>query len=118
MEPTSSLPSLLPLMVHELKKQVLEELVTKMATQRTLDVVHTELDHFQHILTNPLAILAVWDDLAKHDAELRTEFADCFPSDIPHTDRLPTDVYHQFCLTSANHGKSGKPLYPAIDGIT
>ena len=84
--------------VRELMKQVLEELVVRTARQRQLYVTSTQPDHFHETLSNRLAILAVWDDLSKHDTELRREFLDCFPSDIPHTNRLPTDVYHRFRL--------------------
>jgi hypothetical protein len=43
-------------------------------------------------------VLAHWDLLQEHDARLKAEFADRFPSDIPHVDHLPTDVYHRIEL--------------------
>ena len=95
--PTLVTPVALP-NAHEVMKQVLEELVVRTARKRQLHVTGTRPDHFHETLNNRLAILAVWDDLSKHDAELRAEFSDCFPSDIPHTNRLPTDVHHRFRL--------------------
>lgn len=41
------------------------------------------------------------DDYARLDAKLKNHYLDRFPSDIPHTDLLPTDVYHRFRLRDA-----------------
>jgi hypothetical protein len=49
-------------------------------------------------LKNRLNILAVWDELARYEKEMRDEFIDRFPADIPHVTRLPDDVYHRFRL--------------------
>ncbi len=40
--------------------------------------------------------------LARENAEMRLRFEDCFFSDIPHLDELPTDVYHRFRLIDPN----------------
>lgn len=36
--------------------------------------------------------------LDKLNQRFHTEFAYCFPIHIPHTDTLPTDVYHEILL--------------------
>ena len=58
----------------------------------------TSHKHFAKTLRNRIEILAVWDDLAQHEREIREEYKDRFPVDIPHVTRLPEDVYHQFRL--------------------
>ena len=54
--------------------------------------------HFAQALTNCLQVLVVWDNTARHEQELRCEFEDRFPSDMPHTMWLPDDVLHRFQL--------------------
>ena len=54
--------------------------------------------HFAKTLDDRIYVLAVLDDLAKDEQEVRDEFKDRFPMDIPHVTRLPDDVYHRFCL--------------------
>lgn len=58
----------------------------------------TSLKHFARMLDNKIYILAVLDDLSKHEREVWEEFKDWFPMDIPHVTRLPDDVYHRFRL--------------------
>lgn len=52
--------------------------------------------HFAEMLDSRIEILAVWDDLARYEQEIREEFEDCFPVDIPHVTRLLDDVFHRF----------------------
>lgn len=40
--------------------------------------------------------------LHHEDAGFKAEFTDCFPSDIPHLNDLPTDVFHEINLKDAN----------------
>ena len=54
--------------------------------------------HFSRTLRNRIEILAVWEDLARHEQEIREEYKDRFPVDIPHVMQLPEDVYHWFRL--------------------
>ena len=63
--------------------------------QSTRETAHK---HFAKTLDNRISILAVWDELTRYEQEIREEFKDCFPADIPHVTRLPDDVYHQFRL--------------------
>ena len=58
----------------------------------------TSLKHFARTLDDRIHILAVLDDLSTHEREVREEFKDQFPMDIPHVTRLPDDVFHHFCL--------------------
>ena len=54
--------------------------------------------HFAKTLDNRIQVLAVWDELERHEKEAREEFRDRFPTDIPHVTRLPDDIYHRFRL--------------------
>ena len=63
--------------------------------QATRDTAH---EHFAKTLNDRISILAVWDELTKYEQEIRKEFEDRFPADIPHVTRLPDDVYHRFRL--------------------
>ena len=54
--------------------------------------------HFAKTLDNRIQVLAVWDELERHEQGAREEFRDRFPTDIPHVMRLPDDVYHRFRL--------------------
>ena len=56
------------------------------------------IQHFKKSLDNRIAILAVWDELTRYDQEIREQFKDRFPEDIPHVTRLPDDVHHRFRL--------------------
>ena len=58
----------------------------------------TSLKHFTRTLDNKIYILAVLDNLLKHEHEVREEFKDRFPMDILHVTRLSDDVYHRFRL--------------------
>ena len=58
----------------------------------------TAYEHLAKTLDNRIYILAVWDDLERYEREVREEFKDRFPEDIPHVTRLPDDVYHRFRL--------------------
>lgn len=46
--------------------------------------------------------LAFLETLTHENTEMRSCFADCFPVDIPHLNKLPTDVYHRFRLKDPN----------------
>ena len=110
---------LLPLLPGVLKvPAVVDEPVVEMPTVRPADVLleleertrdrkdrldkesttKTSYAHLAKALDDRLYILAVWDDLGRHEQEIRTEFEDRFPDDIPHVTRLPEDVYHRFRL--------------------
>ena len=83
-------------------KDVLQELQSQTMTKKSqLDERSTcqpTYKHFSRTLKNRIEILAVWDDLERYEEEIRNEFKDRFPSDIPHVTRLPDDVYHRFRL--------------------
>jgi hypothetical protein len=87
---------------EEEMKEVLGELEERTKGRRLLadkqSTTGTGHKHFARTLKNRLEILAVWDDLARYEREVREEFADRFPADIPHVTRLPDDVYHRFRL--------------------
>lgn len=51
--------------------------------------------------------------LPDKDAELKLQYADRFPADIPHTDELPTDVYHAFRLKDPNKVIASR-VYPCL----
>ncbi len=46
--------------------------------------------------------LAFLEKLQSEDAAFKAKFSDCFPSDIPHLDHLPSDIYHEINLKDAN----------------
>ena len=54
--------------------------------------------HFAKTLGDRISVLAVWDELAVYERDIREEFKDQFPTDIPHITRLPDNVYHRFRL--------------------
>ena len=54
-----------------------------------------------HLRTR-IEALATVERLGELNTQLCTEFADRFPVDIPHTDDLPTDIYHRFQLKDAS----------------
>ncbi|KAF7759859.1 hypothetical protein Agabi119p4_11554 [Agaricus bisporus var. burnettii] len=43
---------------------------------------------------------SIRDKYAQADAALKEEFKDRFPTDLPHVDSLPEDVYHRILLTA------------------
>ena len=55
-------------------------------------------EHFVKSLDDRIHILAIWDNLARYEQEIRSEFKDRFPTDIPHVTRLPDGVHHRFRL--------------------
>ena len=83
-------------------KDVLQELQERTKeTKDRLDERSTtgpSYGHFAKTLDDRIYVLAVLDDLAKDEQEVRDEFKDRFPMDIPHVTRLPDDVYHRFRL--------------------
>ena len=83
-------------------QDVLWELQERTKDQRAcldrLSTTETSCEHLAKALDDWIYILAVWDDLGRYEQEIRGEFEDCFPSDIPHVTRLPDDVYHWFRL--------------------
>ncbi len=46
--------------------------------------------------------LAFLENLKREDASFKSQFADCFPPDIPPTHQLPSDVFHEINLKDAN----------------
>ena len=82
--------------------RVLQELEDKTrATKVRLDKTastSTSLQHFEKTLKDRISILAVWDELTKYDLDIRGEFRDQFPEDIPHVTRFPDNIFHRFCL--------------------
>ena len=82
--------------------KVLQELKDKTrATKVRLDKTastSTSLQHFEKTLKDRISILSVWDELTKYDLDIRGEFRDWFPEEIPHVTRLQDDVFHRFCL--------------------
>ncbi|KAH9853865.1 hypothetical protein C2E23DRAFT_727672, partial [Lenzites betulinus] len=46
--------------------------------------------------------LAMQSSLDEENCLLKSQFADCFPTDIPDTKDMPTDVYHRFVLKDPN----------------
>ena len=85
-----------------LRKRLFQELCSRTESRRTeiddRSTTETAPRHFAQTLANRLDVLAVWDELTQSEQELRDEFADRFPVDIPHVTRLPDDVYHRFRL--------------------
>jgi hypothetical protein len=83
-------------------QEVLEELRMRTAGEKgRIDgqsVTITTHRHFAKTLKDRIQVLAVLDDLGKYDREIREEFKDRFPADIPHVTRLPDNVYHRFRL--------------------
>ena len=81
---------------------VLEELRDRTAERKgcvdEASTTTTSLKHFARTLDNRIHILAVLDDLSTHEREVREEFKDRFPTDIPHVTRLLDDVFHRFRL--------------------
>ncbi|GBE78908.1 hypothetical protein SCP_0201050 [Sparassis crispa] len=51
-----------------------------------------------HTLRKCTEELAYQEKLRAANLEVKQEFVDLFPDDIPHLDDLPTDVYHRFML--------------------
>lgn len=44
-------------------------------------------------------VVLAWRERMEHEEkEMRKTYKDVFPDDIPHIDRLPTDIYHRFRL--------------------
>ena len=46
--------------------------------------------------------LAFLKTLQREDSDFKTRFTDCFPSDIPHLNHLPSDIFHEINLKDAN----------------
>ena len=81
---------------------VLQELVESTKDRKDLLDKHwttaTSFKHLAGTLNDRIYIQAVWDDLGRYERDIREEFKDRFPDDIPHVTRLPDDVYHRFRL--------------------
>ncbi|KAG8868820.1 hypothetical protein FRB98_003202, partial [Tulasnella sp. 332] len=45
------------------------------------------------LVRQQIEVLVVYDTLQQRDKEMKARYSNRFPSDIPHTDSLPTDVY-------------------------
>ena len=79
------------------REDLLQELQERtVVRRRDVDKSSTGLKHFAKILDDRIRALAVWDGLMRYEQELRTEFEDRFPADIPHVTKLPDDVFHRF----------------------
>ncbi|KAG6901154.1 hypothetical protein C0995_016430 [Termitomyces sp. Mi166 len=86
-------------MTHKVRKDVHFKLLTKFEHEKEqFDMEpHTSSDDTTKIFSliqKPIGFLAELDRLAKLDKKLKSEFADCFPSDILHVKDLPSEVYH------------------------
>ena len=88
--------------LSDAREAMLEELQERTRTRKAAteqqSTTTTSYKHFSETLDNRISILAVWDDLSRLEQEIRKEFEDRFPSDIPHVTRLPDDVHHRFRL--------------------
>ena len=88
--------------VTENGQKVFQELRERTKTRKAFLDEHSttkpNYKHFAKALRDRIDILAVWDDLARYEQEVRETFKDRFPADIPHVTRLPDDVFHRFRL--------------------
>jgi hypothetical protein len=50
------------------------------------------------LIKDRICAIAFQERLKKLDEHYKKRFHDCFPSDIPHADLLPTNVYHRIAL--------------------
>ena len=80
--------------LRELKERT-KERKDRLDERSTTD---SSYQHFAKTLGDRISVLAVWDELATYERDVREEFKDRFPADIPHVTRLPDDVYHRFRL--------------------
>lgn len=74
--------------------------------QTKTEVPVGEVEHsaaeVMELVRQRIEVLAAMNTMEDKDKEMKKRFADRFPSDIPHTDNLPTDVYHRIRLKDPN----------------
>ncbi|PSR74302.1 hypothetical protein PHLCEN_2v9954 [Hermanssonia centrifuga] len=95
------------MLLHTTRKDVICEMQLNFGESST---PNTAAQHIHELSTDDIvaAIQQRVDELdmlavlARENAEMRHCFDDCFPSDIPHLNELPTDVYHRFRLVDPN----------------
>ncbi|GLB45013.1 putative retrotransposable element tf2 155 kda protein type 1-like [Lyophyllum shimeji] len=85
---------------RELRKKVHFELEAKFLREKERfdmagNTTEDTEDHIIYLIKSRIASLADIDFAREFDRKLKTEFDDCFPSDIPHVRDLPNDVYHR-----------------------
>ncbi|RDX45043.1 hypothetical protein OH76DRAFT_1358533, partial [Lentinus brumalis] len=72
-------------------------------TRREADIAEQDQKRIQHLpVRQHVELLAFQERLQRENIDIKEEFADLFPDDIPHIDRLPDDVYHRFILKDPN----------------
>jgi hypothetical protein len=94
-----------PPQVLGLRHEVVKELKTVLPELK--DIVDDECEPVNGInlaaaVQSCIDKLALQDGLSARDSALKTEFADRFPTDIPHNETLPTDVLFRIHLKDAN----------------
>lgn len=62
------------------------------------DVSPPMLEVLVGIIRQHIEEMALSDVLKCNEKKMQEEFVDCFPSDIPHINDLPSDTYHRFYL--------------------
>ncbi|THH11767.1 hypothetical protein EW146_g7927 [Bondarzewia mesenterica] len=101
LHPPASAPvpvSNISLSVHDARTLVMNELSARLLSQRALinrrcePVLQPDL---MAAVSATLAALTHADQLIELDHRMREKFIDHFPADIPHTEDLPTDIYHR-----------------------
>jgi len=91
-----------------LRKDVIHELRSVLTTRHDDLKEHTTStsSHIAVVLRNRIDTLAFIEKNKEHlerlDAEMRRQYEDRFPSDIPHIDHLPTDIVHRIRLKDPN----------------
>ncbi|THG94742.1 hypothetical protein EW026_g6787 [Hermanssonia centrifuga] len=71
----------------------------------SVDIIGKDTTEFEETIAavkEKIEELAFLETLTNEDRRMKSAFADCFPSDIPHLDELPTNVYHQIKLKDPN----------------
>lgn len=88
------------------KKVALAQLLSKSGDRReTLDTNHTHSIKREQIIASirdRIETLSKRDNLDRLEKDIRTEFADRFPTDLPPVDEVPSNVFHRFKLKDAN----------------
>lgn len=101
--PTSIVPN--QLQVYGFKQDVVSEL--KQILPKYKAIIDNECEPVKGIdvvaaVRGHIDRLAIHEQLIAKDTAIKTEFIDCFPSDIPHNDTMPTDVLFRIRLKDAN----------------
>ncbi len=84
--------------------QFLRELRDRTAVRHIDSELHStdSSPHTVAAVRERVELLAFQERLDRENIDMKAEFADLFPDDIPHIDRLPNDVYHRFVLKDPN----------------